>query len=167
MTVLLYEYVRRLEAPVRSMSILGRRADRACRSAMRSSEALGPSPGVSWNGALQKSAGVVSDTGQSVKFKLQLNARVDIAGAIDHIAPGDEAQAPAARAVLQARQLIELLLVLERIDHASISAPVVRDRPRDGAVDLLNLADAENPRRERRIAEGPGVLTGIATPLAK
>src|SRR5690606_11701263 len=55
--------------------------------------------GVSPDGSFQESVRGRSDTGQAVKFKLQHDAGVAIAGAVAHVAPSDQSQAPAAGTV--------------------------------------------------------------------
>ena len=56
--------------------------------------------------------GFVSDTGQAVKFKLQQDSGVGIPGAIRDISAADQSQAPAARAIFQTGELLQLLLIL-------------------------------------------------------
>src|SRR5690606_27365974 len=98
---------------------------------------------VSSNGPLEESVGVVSDTGQSVKFKLQQDARVGVAAAVADVVPRDQAESPAAGAILETGELIERSMVVERVHHARIGVPTLADGPRERAFDLLDVVAPE------------------------
>src|SRR5688572_3001594 len=74
---------------------------------------------------------------QAFELELQGDRVVGLAGAPAHVIAVDHPQSPAAGFVLPADEVLEPLLVQERIAVAADDAPTLRQRPNDGHVSLL------------------------------
>src|SRR5688572_24558004 len=74
---------------------------------------------------------------QAFELELQRDRIVLLAGAAAHVIAADHAQAPAARLVLPADEILEPLLVEERIAVEADEAPALRERPHDRHISLL------------------------------
>src|SRR5436190_17323804 len=74
---------------------------------------------------------------QALQLELHRDRIVGLSRAPAHVIAVDHAQAPAARLVLPADEVLEALLVEERIAVAADEAPALRERPHDRHVALL------------------------------
>src|SRR5690242_1959284 len=76
-----------------------------------------------------------SDTGKSREFQLQVDARVLLSGgrtliaAVGDEAPSEHPQTPAARAVFEAGEALQRLVVVEGMHVAGEEIPVLRHGP--------------------------------------
>src|SRR5688572_19615481 len=111
---------------------------------------------------------------QTLELEHERQRAVGLARTAAHVVAIDYSQAPATGFVFPADEVLEPLLVEERIAVAADDAPALRDRPDDRHVALLErispvaIADAEHPVVFRAVLEaglGAGRRRGLAVPL--
>src|SRR5688572_21373340 len=93
--------------------------------------------GVSTNAALQESVAPGSDRREPGEFHLQQDGVVALARAVGDIVPAEQADAPAAAGVLEAREAVDRLVLLERVHLAREELPARRQAPGEAGIPLL------------------------------
>src|SRR3546814_757521 len=89
------------------------------------------------NSTAQTAPRVRSGRAQALEFDLQPDGVVHLAGAVAHVAAGDQAGGQAAAVPLHAGDAFEHLLVLDRVVVAADQTPGRADRVEEGQVGLL------------------------------
>src|SRR5262245_45140374 len=93
--------------------------------------------GVSPNAALQESVVPGSDRGEALEFHLEQDRIVALPGAVRDVVAGDQPDAPAAAAVLEAGEAVDRLVLLRRVHLPRVQLPGRGKAPREARVPLL------------------------------